>query len=96
MDRRVFIKKVFGVAASMCLAPPFMKDLFRPIPAPAVEPEESEILKLVNATLRDLGKPKFHEIATEAQRQTAMRCFLRKAKHIRFDTSPCGAISPSV
>ncbi len=33
---------------------------------------------LVNTTLRDLGKPKFTEIATDLQRHTAMRNLLKK------------------
>lgn len=37
-----------------------------------------QIGDLVNTTLRDLGKPRFTEIATDLQRHTAMRNLLRK------------------
>lgn len=38
----------------------------------------SQLGDLVNTTLRDLGKPRFTEIATDLQRHTAMRNLLRK------------------
>jgi hypothetical protein len=63
MNRRGFFGRVASVFAGLA-ALPLVPKMFRPLPAPT----KSELDLLVEATLKDLGKLKFADIATDLQR----------------------------
>ena len=78
VTRRGFLRKCLGLASAMLL--PAAKILELPY-TPNLEPEsESPIYSLMQATLRDLGKQKSTEIATDGQSHVAMYALLKTGK----------------
>lgn len=72
MDRRGFLGFLGGLGAFLAGVRPAPRVL------PTLPPFDRQITDMVNATLRDLGKPRFADIAAGLQQHIATRAVLRQ------------------